>query len=61
MSEDRYIFKSGKSVFAGIVISFIAFIALLAVCCISLNPGTRFVVCIILAMLSFVINVLFQK
>ncbi|MBP5262713.1 MAG: bifunctional diguanylate cyclase/phosphodiesterase [Clostridiales bacterium] len=61
MSEDRYIFKSGKSVFAGLVISFITFIALLAVCCISLNPGTRFAVCIILAMLSFVINVLFQK
>jgi len=61
MVDDRGIFRSGKSLFAGLAFSFIVFIALLAFCCISVDVSLRFALCIILVMLSFIINVLFPK
>ena len=59
--EDTIIFKSGKGFYFGLTMSFICFIALLAVCCVSVDETTRFTLCLILVLLSFVINVGFGK
>ena len=61
MSEDRYIFKNGKALFAGIAFAFVAYIVLLAVCCVSVDVTTRFSLCVAMALLAFIINILFPK
>ncbi|MCR5060224.1 MAG: bifunctional diguanylate cyclase/phosphodiesterase [Saccharofermentans sp.] len=59
--EDTIIFKSGKGFYFGLIMSFVCFIALLAVCCVSVDDTTRFTLCLVLVLLSFVINVGFGK
>ncbi|SCW45654.1 diguanylate cyclase (GGDEF) domain-containing protein [Ruminococcaceae bacterium YRB3002] len=59
--QDRMIFKSGASFFAGLIAAFVLFIVMLAVCSVSLAPEIRFALCLAMGLLSFVINVIFEK
>ena len=59
--RDRVFFKSNGGSFLGLSIAFVVFIVLLALCCTSLSDATRFGLCLNMGLLSFLINIIFDR
>ena len=59
--RDRVFFKSNGGSFLGLSIAFVIFIVLLAFCCTSLSVVTRFGLCLNMCLLSFLINIIFDR
>ena len=59
--RDRVFFKSNGGSFLGLSIAFAVFIVLLALCCTSLSDATRFGLCLNMGLLSFLINIIFDR
>jgi len=59
--EDLNVFGSGRSFFMCLTLAFVTFIVLLAMCCLSMNVTSRFMLSLALGFLSFLINVAFNK
>ncbi len=59
--EDLNVFGSGRSFFMCLTLAFMTFIVLLAMCCLSMNVTSRFMLSLALGFLSFLINVAFNK
>jgi len=59
--RDRVFFKSNGGSFLGLSIAFVIFIVLLALCCTSLSAVTRFGLCLNMGLLSFLINIIFDR